>query len=274
MWVTSTIGFFSVVQKPGDDDLTVRARARGDLERLREAYLAGLGEIVEGAGTDYRHRAKCSHEQWAEAMRLMCLDLDYPNFKSAVGKRMGHSRANVYHDVWSALWTIKDDDPKKGVKRTTPNRDSRSSALAKEASRRGKRVSCGGVIFDSQSRVLLRRVRHDFGGARWTFGKGRPDHGESPEATALREVLEETGVPAEIIAPIPGAFEGTTTLNHYWLMRQVGDRVEPCSETTEVRWCTIDEARNLIRESPSRTVQRRDLAVVDAALEVAAQQEE
>ena len=274
MWVTSTIGFFSVVQKTGDDNLTVRTRARGDLERLRETYLPELGEIVEGAGTDYRYRAKCIHQQWAEAMRLMSLNLDYSNFKSTVSERMGHERAHLYHAVWSALWKIKDDKYPKthGPKDGELGKD--SSAFEREARRRGMRLSCGGVIFDERGRVLLRRVRNDFGGVRWTFGKGRPDDEESPEETALREVFEETGMPAEIVAPIRGAFEGTTTLNHYWLMRQVGDPVEPCSETAEVRWCTIEEARNLIRESPSRTVQRRDFAVLDAALEVAAQQEE
>ena len=274
MWVTSTIGFFSVVQKPGDDDLTVRARARDDLERLRENYLASLGDIVEGAGTDYLYRAKCSHEQWAEAMSLMCLDLDYPNFKSAVSERMGHGRASIYHDVWSALWKIKNENPKKKADRGSDDQAGRSNEYTTAARRRGKKLSCGGVVFDARGRVILRRVRRDFGGARWTFGKGRPDHGEKPVETAIREVFEETGLKVEIIASIPGAFEGTTTLNYYWLMKHIGTPLEPCSETVEVRWCTIKEARNLIRESPSATVWRRDLAVLDAALEVAAQQEE
>ena len=81
-------------------------------------------------------------------------------------------------------------------------------------------------------------------------------------------------MPAEIRAPIPGTFEGTTTINHYWLMRQVGEVGEPDSETDEVRWCAPDEARKLIDESPNGTVRKRDLAVLEAALVVATEEEE
>ena len=37
MWLFTTVGFFSVVQKPGTDKLTVRARVAPDLDRLRRA---------------------------------------------------------------------------------------------------------------------------------------------------------------------------------------------------------------------------------------------
>ncbi|MBI4704877.1 MAG: hypothetical protein HY744_27550 [Deltaproteobacteria bacterium] len=45
MWLFTSFGFFSVVQKPGEEGLTVRARVRSDLERPREQYLPGLREI-------------------------------------------------------------------------------------------------------------------------------------------------------------------------------------------------------------------------------------
>jgi hypothetical protein len=57
MWIQSTVGFFSIVEKAGDHHgnmLTVRARAPGDLEALRATYLPTMGEIIEGAGSDYR----------------------------------------------------------------------------------------------------------------------------------------------------------------------------------------------------------------------------
>jgi len=57
MWLITTLGFFSIVCKPGDKKqgmLTVRSRVKSDLEELRKNYLPGLGTIVEGAGTDYR----------------------------------------------------------------------------------------------------------------------------------------------------------------------------------------------------------------------------
>ncbi len=38
-----------------------------------------------------------------------------------------------------------------------------------------KREAYGGVLINEQGQVLLRKVTNDFGGARWTFAKGRPD---------------------------------------------------------------------------------------------------
>ena len=45
MWLMTPSGFFSIVQKPEDEQagtLTIRARVRGDLERLRETCLPGM----------------------------------------------------------------------------------------------------------------------------------------------------------------------------------------------------------------------------------------
>ena len=56
MWLFTTFGFFSVVQKePGDDFLTVRARDPKDLDRLRER-VPELGP-TELKGGDYCCRA-------------------------------------------------------------------------------------------------------------------------------------------------------------------------------------------------------------------------
>jgi 8-oxo-dGTP diphosphatase len=59
-----------------------------------------------------------------------------------------------------------------------------------------------------KGRVLLRRPKGDFDGYVWTFPKGRPDAGETPEQAALREVKEETGYSAKVIGKLPGSFRG------------------------------------------------------------------
>jgi 8-oxo-dGTP diphosphatase len=128
------------------------------------------------------------------------------------------------------------------------------------------RESCGGVLFDSEGHVLLRTPTNNYGGDRWTFPKGHREPAEQGEEAALREVLEETGWRAEIVAPIPGAFAGETTTNRYWLMRPVAQVVGPDWETEKIRWCTPAEARALIAETPSRTKRTRDLTVLEAAL--------
>ena len=110
MWLITNSGFYSVVQKPGNPNLTIRSRVKEDLDRLRDGYLPSLGETIEGAGTDYRYRATASHEAVAEAMSRMAMDIDYSNFKDSVAEEQGHARAGVYHDVWAALMQLRGQD--------------------------------------------------------------------------------------------------------------------------------------------------------------------
>ena len=103
MWLVTNFGFFSVVQKKDDEILTVRARARGDLEALKERYIPNLGHILRGEGTDYQYRAKVSREDLTKAMKKIVLDIDYSNFKDSVAEKQGHKRARIYGDVWEIL---------------------------------------------------------------------------------------------------------------------------------------------------------------------------
>ena len=107
MWLLTNFGFFSVVQKKDDDVLTVRARARNDLEVLKERYIPNLGHIIRGDGTDYRYRAKVSREDMAEALKKIVLDIDYSNFKNSVAEKQGHKRARVYGEVWEVLLNLQ-----------------------------------------------------------------------------------------------------------------------------------------------------------------------
>jgi 8-oxo-dGTP pyrophosphatase MutT (NUDIX family) len=124
----------------------------------------------------------------------------------------------------------------------------------------------GGVVVDAEGRVLLRLPTGNYGGYAWTFPKGGADPGEPPESAALREVLEETGYEVALVAPIPGAFAGTTSTTRYWLMRPVrAVRTPDPRETAALRWASFDEAPALLAETPSASGRARDLAVLAAA---------
>lgn len=111
MWLMTRFGFFSVVQKSGEAGLTIRARVRGDLERLRdEGWLPRLGEIHADAGLDYQFRAHASREDFAEALRQIALGIDYDNFKDTVLEEQGPKRAHVYGKVWDVLWELAEED--------------------------------------------------------------------------------------------------------------------------------------------------------------------
>ena len=107
MWLMTTTGFYSVVQKHGEKDLTVRARVADDLDRLRERYLPELSATIATPEADYPYRATIAHADLARGVEKMVRDIDYHNFKSEVGRRLGGAREHAYHDVWDALYGLE-----------------------------------------------------------------------------------------------------------------------------------------------------------------------
>ena len=129
-------------------------------------------------------------------------------------------------------------------------------------------VAYGGIVFDGEGRVLLRKPANGWGGYVWTFPKGAPDAGESPEETALREVREETGCTCEAVSPIPGEYESDTCFTRYFFMRPVGFASEWDAETEEVRWATPEEAAALLSFTSTPKGRKRDLDALAAAARV------
>ena len=106
MWLFTTFGFFSVVQKAGTDGLTVRARVREDLDRLRER-LPGLTPTLARGG-DYPYRATATHREFGEALARLAGEIDYDNFKDEVYQRQGAARAHAYEGVWETLYGLEE----------------------------------------------------------------------------------------------------------------------------------------------------------------------
>ena len=111
--------------------------------------------------------------------------------------------------------------------------------------------AAGGVLWRTTAThrfeiaVLHRPHRED-----WSFPKGKLDPGETFEECALREVFEETGFTCTL-----ERFIGTTEYIHrkgrpkivaYWLMDIVDGEFQINPEADEIRWCSLDEARQLV----------------------------
>jgi ADP-ribose pyrophosphatase YjhB (NUDIX family) len=205
-----------------------------------------LSATITGGGTDYPVRGTISPSDFAKGLAQMGESIEYSNFKSAVAKQMGKSRAALYHEVWSTLQGIEDEP----------------SGLSL-ALKPGVKYSFGGVLV-RDGKVLLREPKSHFDGYVWTFPKGCPDRGETPEQTALREVREETGVVARIERLIPGEFKGGTGMTIFYLMSVVEDTGKLENETLSVKWATPGEALKLITMTTNPIGRKRDLAVLDA----------
>jgi len=114
-------------------------------------------------------------------------------------------------------------------------------------------VSAGGVVYrpaDEGFEVALAARRTRRGELAWGLAKGAIEPGESDEDAALREVLEETGLEAEIEADLGEiryfyVWDGVRVRKrvHFFLMRLTGgDISQHDAEMEEVRWFAVRTA--------------------------------
>lgn len=108
--------------------------------------------------------------------------------------------------------------------------------------------AAGGVaVNDRGERLMIRR------NGRWDLPKGHVEAGEPTEVCAVREVLEETGVETEIVAPLcatwhaywfPKTERWELKRTHWFLLRAAGS-ASPTPQTEEgieqVVWCSSEE---------------------------------
>jgi hypothetical protein len=105
MWICFNNAFISVVQKAGEgaELLTVRARRRGDIERVFPD-----AKVVEHTGTDYQFRAQLLRAEVADALVASVRAIDYSNFKDSVEDEQLH---DAYMSVWSTMLRTQEANP-------------------------------------------------------------------------------------------------------------------------------------------------------------------
>lgn len=114
---------------------------------------------------------------------------------------------------------------------------------------RNEHSSGGAVIhlLDGRPHVAMIATR---GRTRWGLPKGAVSKGETSEQAALREVQEETGLLADIVAPLDTIeyfFRAGDTLIRkrvdFYLMHYVGGALTPqLTEVDDVEWVELSEA--------------------------------
>lgn len=136
--------------------------------------------------------------------------------------------------------------------------------------------SAGGAVIairDGSPHVALIATR---GKTRWGLPKGAVSEGETSEQAALREVLEETGLEAEIVQPLDTIeyfFRAGDTLIRkrvdFYLMRYVAGELEPqLSEVDAVEW--VELTASLQRASFDSERKLLENVVQDASLQASA----
>ena len=126
--------------------------------------------------------------------------------------------------------------------------------------------AAGGVVRRASKRgelevaVVHRPRRRD-----WSLPKGKLDPGESWQEAALREVEEETGLACRLVRRLGKIryrdAKGRPKVVRYWLMDladgENGTRFTPNREVDELRWCTPEEAAELLSYEHDRALVAR-----------------
>lgn len=128
-------------------------------------------------------------------------------------------------------------------------------------------ISAGGVVVFGNAILLLKKYNGD-----WVLPKGRIEKNEEVEATALREVLEESGVKAEIIDYIGEIHYNYKNLQeneivsktvHWFLMRSSNMDCFPQRKEgfVDAMYVHIDKAKTLVRYEDEKKIIKKGLEI-------------
>jgi 8-oxo-dGTP pyrophosphatase MutT (NUDIX family) len=139
-----------------------------------------------------------------------------------------------------------------------------------------EQVSAGGVVFrinKGSAEVAIVRIVPEM---RWQLPKGIIDPGETIEEAALREVREESGIVADLVAPIEtieywfvadrnGERIRYHKFVHFFLMScKAGDVADHDHEVDEARWVDIETAVEMLEFKSERDVVTKAAAMIAA----------
>ena len=122
-----------------------------------------------------------------------------------------------------------------------------------------KEKSCGCVIIEN-NKVLLILQQND---VYWGFPKGHVENGETEIQTAKREVKEEVGLDVKIDENkryvtnylVRDEIDKTSV---FYIATPIGGKIQKQdSEVKEVKWCTFEEALELITFDNLKEVLRK-----------------
>lgn len=111
------------------------------------------------------------------------------------------------------------------------------------------RISVKALVVDNAGRFLLAKEAN----GTWELLGGGLDHGEDPLVGLQREIMEETGLTITHASPTPAYFLTTRHIENGWYIANVLYEVRlndlqftPSDECTELRFFTVDEAREVL----------------------------
>lgn len=159
------------------------------------------------------------------------------------------SRGYALHGIALASWDPSDTAASMWEELAAPRIDEPAYVLPA-----GLRAAAGAVVVEPDGRIWLVAPSNGFGGYQVTFPKGRVDKGASMQATAIKEVWEESGLLVKLTGYL-GDFVRTQTYTRFYIARRVGG--SPCDmgwESQAVHLAPVSKAHGLLNRSTDRDV--------------------
>jgi 8-oxo-dGTP pyrophosphatase MutT (NUDIX family) len=137
--------------------------------------------------------------------------------------------------------------------RRRPSSNAGRNGQRRQRLQRVEETSAGGLVIDRSSgpvpqAALIGRLDRR-GRLLWSLPKGHLEEGETAEAAAIREVMEETGITGRVVAPLGTidfwfVAEGRRihkTVHHFLLLATAGELSADDIEVAQVEWVPIAE---------------------------------
>ena len=117
----------------------------------------------------------------------------------------------------------------------------------------GRATASGAVVVEPDGRVWLVAPTNAFGGSRVTFPKGKTQ-GRGLRPTALKEVLEETGLEVELFSHLVDNTRSTSRTRYYLARRLGGNPADMDWETQAVLLAPFAELKGLLNNVADQLV--------------------
>lgn len=116
------------------------------------------------------------------------------------------------------------------------------------------RLSSGVIMREADGRTWLLHPKNGFGGYKYTFPKGGVEEGLHPQANAIKEAFEETGLKARITG-FAGDYRGDTSITRmYHAVREDGHPKDHGWETDHVALAASQDLDSMLNRSRDRKI--------------------
>lgn len=248
-----------------------RYRGVTDVGLVCDAYPAGIPVEILSSGVDHTQPYRGDHgmqysqgeprlaaDEWLESDHPRRSDGKFGSGGStkASTETMRFTKSSVVPKELNGVSFNKWKRPKKWADVSGQKKDLKEPPFDVP---RDMRPASGVIIHEPDGRVWLVKPEGGFGGYYYTFPKGGVEKTLNPQANAIKEAYEESGLKVKITG-FAGDYEGDTSVTRlYHAVREGGRPTDHGKETEKVSLVPKDEVLKFLNRSRDRKVAKQHL---------------